>query len=46
LGIQCMTYVRSGQYFLAGLSAVLLVLSLVMAGEVYQAFRNKRGKNR
>jgi len=41
LGIQGLSYVRSGQYLLAGLSAVLLVLALVMVGEVYQAFRKR-----
>jgi carbon starvation protein len=46
LGIQCVSYARNGQYSLAGLSVVLLVLALVMVGEVCQAFRYKRGKNR
>lgn len=41
LGMQGLSYARSGQYLLAGLSAVLLVLALVMVGEVYQAFRKR-----
>ncbi|MFB3919986.1 carbon starvation protein A [Candidatus Velamenicoccus archaeovorus] len=47
LGIQYLSYLRSGQYLLAGLSVVLLILALVMVGEVYRAFfRNKRGQKR
>jgi carbon starvation protein len=41
LGIQCLSYIRSGQYLLTGVSMLLLVLSLVMVWEIYRAFRNR-----
>ncbi|MDD5018974.1 MAG: carbon starvation protein A [Candidatus Omnitrophica bacterium] len=41
LVIQCLSYVRSRQYLLTGVSALLLVLALIMVREVYDAFRKR-----